>query len=669
MSVIPRLIGSTAALGLAWAWTPSAQQAAPRDEPARLISQAGRSRVWAVAFSPDGKLLASAEVSGARLWDVERGRQIRWFRHASPPTTIAYSADGLELFVGHLDGTITVWDPKAGTLKRQLATDKQPFGHLAISSDNRLIARTCGDFICIVSASSGQTERRLPLMIRNTVLTLKFLTETRLLVGTNSSITEWDAATGRTINEFDVASALLKISSSNPLGQVIRFSHDGTFALIDPKRPGSSGLALLNRSTRTLSELRRSADAFGFVAASNQVWILDGGSVWTADESKGPKLLLTPLTAPKPDYFSGEIASFASTTGLAAFVSDNDHERIRIVELPSAKTTRFLGATGPVIGAARFVPDGRHLAVASGKFVTIWDLQVGRPMRQFETGDAPEFLTFSDTNRGVFWGGPCSCLEPAVWDGRTNTTRPLAHQPLPSERKSSRESFMLDLGPKIEVAAIGDEGSRILTVRGRSARVRDFDSLTERRVFETRTRITHAAISPNATMVATVDGNDVALWDVETGKRLSRFNRPPGVSAVLLPNNGDTVLLATETAPVSLYDVRGRALRTFGRNTVGATLLRTSSGGSDLLSVSSAGIARASLSSGIESMFVPTTDGARVVDLSPDGKWVIETQADGLRLRRTDASGHAVTLVTFDDGSWAARITKAATMQAIRLAQ
>jgi WD40 repeat protein len=69
-------------------------------------------RVGDVAFSPDGKLVASASEDGtARIWSVPGGDPVRELRRepAGPVTSVAFSSDGDTLVTAGDGGTTHVW--------------------------------------------------------------------------------------------------------------------------------------------------------------------------------------------------------------------------------------------------------------------------------------------------------------------------------------------------------------------------------------------------------------------------------------------------------------------------------------------------------------------------------------------------------------------------------
>jgi WD40 repeat protein len=99
-----------------------------------------------VAFSPDGKTLASADGtlfgprSEIKLWNVKTGKEKASLKgHKGPVFSVAFSPDGKTLASGSKDKTIKLWEVETG---KELPTRKRKdgAGSIAFSPDSKLLA-------------------------------------------------------------------------------------------------------------------------------------------------------------------------------------------------------------------------------------------------------------------------------------------------------------------------------------------------------------------------------------------------------------------------------------------------------------------------------------------------------------------------------------------------
>jgi WD40 repeat protein len=100
---------------------------------------AGEAPIRAVAINPNGALIAAAG-DGVFAWSARTGEVRMQEATESPAVTIAFSPDGRTLASGHADGTILFWDPAAFTRFGSLGVLPAPVASLNWTNAETLLA-------------------------------------------------------------------------------------------------------------------------------------------------------------------------------------------------------------------------------------------------------------------------------------------------------------------------------------------------------------------------------------------------------------------------------------------------------------------------------------------------------------------------------------------------
>src|SRR5262245_5659099 len=164
----------------------AAKPSGPRDARPELVLQTGvTAPAYNAIFSPDGRLLASMDFTAGsiKLWDIATWRELYLINLGARAaltyainSTFAFNSDGSSLFSVSA-GTLKQWDTRTGRLLRAADLNQgKDFGLVCFSADARRLATTTDtrSSLSVWDAASGRKIQELRLEINNGEYLLAF---------------------------------------------------------------------------------------------------------------------------------------------------------------------------------------------------------------------------------------------------------------------------------------------------------------------------------------------------------------------------------------------------------------------------------------------------------------------------------------------------------------
>jgi WD40 repeat protein len=549
----------------------------------RIFGDKDTAGVSSLLFSPDGKTLVSLgdyqvlfrdgshhsdeeiPLTKVHLWDVATGKhRLALAGHDRYVASAAFTPDGKLLASASADDTIRLWDPRTGKAIRVIKQNGSRFSQVFFTPDGKTLVTGSGDgAIRLWDVGTGEQVR----IIKAPGLVSLHLSAGAKIAASDSAhhdkIRLWDLASGKQLGECPGPGT----SGSWCFGPDTR----SLFFSEYDQRQYNNQLYLRNWKTgekvhhlkgRPIYVTAMACSPSGQTVAVADVEAIRLWNVSTGKEASSLERHLAAIT-------SMDVSPDGRTIATAS-----DDRTIQLWELPSGKSLRVGDGRQGQVASVAFSPDGKSLASGGKQIIRLWDVQSARNIASFVKDESDFFpkVGFPPDGKALVVGSWTGRIY--LWDVKTEKEI----RSLDVQSKTVVGPMSILLGVK-KLACLPVKGTNRLYDLDSGALVRRF---TDSEVEFPECHLVAAAFSPDGNLLATANSyRGVYLREAATGQiissvkitdqgpRVQLFSAPPGSptsSIVRLAFSSDSRLVAAgyDSGKVVLWDlVRGKELHAF----------------------------------------------------------------------------------------------------------
>jgi len=429
-----------------------------------------KSRVWAIAISPDERVLASGSIDQTvKLWDLSQGQCLKTLRgHSQPIWSIAFHPDGQQVASGSQDGTVRLWDTASGECVGYWVGHRGWVWSLMFSRDGQTLA----------SSSQDRTVRLWDCRSHQCLRTLSGYTNT-----------VWSVA-------------------FSPKGETLASSsQDGLIRLWDPKQG------------QCLTALEHQDMAISVAFSPDGRWLASGGGpqvaalrVWDLNTAACRHSLLG---------HRGVVRSVAFHPAGTILASGGEDRTARLWNLHDGTCLQILQGHSNIVWSVAFSPNGELLATGSNDTtVKLWRVEDGECIGTL-TGHTQDVMSVVFSPDGTLLASNSADSILKIWtvrDGQCLLT--LTHYPsIISSADFSPHQRMIASGSFEGIIKIWDlaDGRCLKTLEGHT-----------QTIWSVRFSPVGMSLPSDREQILASGSDDetIKLWDVGTGECINTLKLP-----------------------------------------------------------------------------------------------------------------------------------------------